>query len=242
MSYEIYYDRKFIKVEDKYIPMFLHGSNNCTTFSYSGREVSEKVWGVENYKMRGQFLFTEAELNELVKQYDSIVEDGTIHKTRYQTFGVEEFRRYFLNGMKTAQPLEYYTGYGNSFYIYDWTDYNSGGAKTYYVSTNEELVAKLEELKGRTLALKFLGRELRLPKKSRQRAVAKQVEEFFILEKERTYLTKLLRNGYKYTWGSKVSSAVKKFKTEKQAQQYLEKYSNRLKGFIVSRVNEIAYL
>lgn len=44
MSYEIIYDKQFIKVaEDKFVPMVLAGSNNCTEF-INGRERRERSW------------------------------------------------------------------------------------------------------------------------------------------------------------------------------------------------------
>lgn len=40
MSSEIYYDRAFIRVDDRYIPIVKHGSSNCFEFEF-GREVPE---------------------------------------------------------------------------------------------------------------------------------------------------------------------------------------------------------
>lgn len=49
MSYEIIYDKQFIKVaENKFVPMVLAGSNNCTEISISGRERRERSWFVWN--------------------------------------------------------------------------------------------------------------------------------------------------------------------------------------------------
>jgi predicted nucleic acid binding AN1-type Zn finger protein len=48
MSYEIIYDKQFVKVDDngteKYIPMILCGSNNCYEIDYKGRERRERNW------------------------------------------------------------------------------------------------------------------------------------------------------------------------------------------------------
>lgn len=48
MSYEIIYDKQFVKVDDngteKYIPMILVGSNNCYEIDYKGRERRERNW------------------------------------------------------------------------------------------------------------------------------------------------------------------------------------------------------
>ena len=42
MSYEIVYDRRFIKVGDKYVPMICQGSSNGYEIVFGGREVAEK--------------------------------------------------------------------------------------------------------------------------------------------------------------------------------------------------------
>ena len=45
MSYEIIYDKQFVKVNDNtFIPMILSGSNNCTEWSPSGRERRSRSW------------------------------------------------------------------------------------------------------------------------------------------------------------------------------------------------------
>ena len=42
MSSEIYYDKAFISIGDKYIPLVCHGSNNTYEFNRNGREVAER--------------------------------------------------------------------------------------------------------------------------------------------------------------------------------------------------------
>jgi hypothetical protein len=45
MSYEIIYDKQFIKLSnDRFIPIVLGGSNNCTEFSSKGRERRARSW------------------------------------------------------------------------------------------------------------------------------------------------------------------------------------------------------
>lgn len=41
MSSEIYYDRAFIRVGDRFIPVVNHGSSNCFDFDAHGREVGK---------------------------------------------------------------------------------------------------------------------------------------------------------------------------------------------------------
>ena len=63
MSSEIYYDRAYIRVGDRFIPVVNHGSSNCFDFDACGREVPEKHWSVLNYTFHGRQLFTEWDEN-----------------------------------------------------------------------------------------------------------------------------------------------------------------------------------
>ena len=69
MSYSIYYERAFIRIGDKFIPLVNYGSNNCWE-NHNGREVPEKNWNVMNWQRENQFLFTAPELRELARIYD----------------------------------------------------------------------------------------------------------------------------------------------------------------------------
>lgn len=55
MSYEIYYNKQFVKVKDKFIPMLLTGSNNCTEVRWiNGRqsERRERHWWCQSFYLR----------------------------------------------------------------------------------------------------------------------------------------------------------------------------------------------
>jgi len=50
MSYEIIYDKQFIKLPgDRYVPMLFWGSNNCSEFGPGGRERRARDWSVWDY-------------------------------------------------------------------------------------------------------------------------------------------------------------------------------------------------
>ena len=52
MSSEIYYDKAFISIGDKYIPLVCHGSNNTYEFNRNGREVAP-LSGKKSFYKRG---------------------------------------------------------------------------------------------------------------------------------------------------------------------------------------------
>ena len=63
MSYEIIYDKNFIKVEQEnketvYCPMIYAGSNNCYEHSYNGRERRARDWSPFTHITKGKLLAT----------------------------------------------------------------------------------------------------------------------------------------------------------------------------------------
>lgn len=234
MSYEIYYNKAFIKVgENQYIPLVQHGSNNCWEFS-GRREVPEKNWDVLNYTKADRCVFSAVEIQELGQVYD----ECEPFKSRNKRFADGEFERWFVAGIKSARTLEEFISHGNSFYINDYTDW--ANQKMYEIRTTEELLSKLSELKGKKLKLAFHERELRLPKATRVKRDKTEVDHYYVLSSSKGYFHSLTRYGYKYC-GYKTGS-LKKFKTEKLAEKYLEKYADRLKDFAVELVNEKCFI
>ena len=116
MSYQIYYDKAFVKVNDKFVPMINSGSNNCWEVNFCNREIPEKNWSVLNYTVRSKVLFTADEIVEIAKRYEQLSQDnGMCFKTRNKCFEAGEFERWILNGMKSALTIEEYVGCGMNF-------------------------------------------------------------------------------------------------------------------------------
>ena len=59
MSSEIYYNRGYIRVGTRYVPVVNHGSTNCYQFDRLGREIPERHWSVLRHPSRKGMLFTE---------------------------------------------------------------------------------------------------------------------------------------------------------------------------------------
>lgn len=66
MSYQIYYNKQFVKVNDQFIPMTLDGSNNCYEI-ICGREVRERNWNCRDY------YFSSIGKGELLAKKDIII-------------------------------------------------------------------------------------------------------------------------------------------------------------------------
>lgn len=235
MSYEIYYDRAFIRVNDKFIPMVNEGSNNTFEINYKGREIPEKNWEVLNWKHRDKLLFTKREIAMIAHDYETeSQEGGACFISRNRSFEHGQFERWILNGLRSAHTTEEYVSYGNSLEILDY----SGKVKEwkrYPFSSTQEFLNLLESLQGcKMLNVHFLNnREVHRPKakrKSPKKLLASELEAYFVLSAEygatKVYFSSFTRSGIRYVY-SPTSDWVRPFKNKSDAEKYMGKYRSR---------------
>lgn len=225
MSSEIFYDRAFIQIGEKFIPMCNHGSSNCFEFSHiTGREIPEKHWSVLNYPYPGRFVFSKAEMQHISEVYEKINIDnrGGTKKSRYTSFEPGEFGKWILGGMRNAHTVEEYTAYGNTLAVKDYDD----KYHLHSVRTTQELMDKLEELKGKSIDVSFLDERQvhRPPSRQRgQRFDFNTLDRYYVLYHKNGYFIK--RSSRRF-WCARsfsgIPANVKKFKSEQDAQKYLD--------------------
>jgi hypothetical protein len=150
MSYEIYYDRAFIRVWRALCPLVNQGSNNA------GKRIG--MAGISRRKKAGikcsvvLNYFYEDEVRQIAKDYEQVSRgSGTCFKTRHRPFGEGEFERWILCGLKSAYTIEEYVRFGNGFSIHDYSANNMDDWKLYPFSTTAEFLNLLEELKNSRL-------------------------------------------------------------------------------------------
>lgn len=245
MSYEIFYDRAFVLVgEDSFVPMVNQGSNNSWEPGVNGRDLPEKTWQVLNYKNRGKLVYTKSEIREIAKDFERISqEDGTCYKSRYRQFAPGEFERWINNGMKNAFTIEEYIEYGNTPYILDYTGEVVRNWERHFFDTTEKFLQLLEQIGAdRNLNMGFLNqravsRPFR-PREKRQNVDYRTLEFYYVLQYQSGYFYKWTKRGFLYTAYAD-SASSRKFKTEKDAQRYLDKYKGRF-GKIEPSIKRIA--
>ena len=243
MSYEIYYDRAFICVEDKFVPLVNQGSNNTWETNLFGRQVPEKNWQVLNWRDRSKLLYPENEVRNIAKDYGRISEEnGMCFKTRNRSFVPGEFERWILCGLKSAYTAEEYISFGNSMFILDYSTGEPSDWETYPFRTTVEFKSLLDKLAGRShLNIQFVNnRTLSRPKRQKQSIRYHDLNEYYVLcrttydfEGDRYFCT-LKKTGYAYT--HQCSDSVRTFPTRKTAEKYLEKNLMRLKEFQAKKI------
>lgn len=225
MSSEIFYDKAFIRVGEKYIPVVNHGSSNCFEFDSRGREIPEKNWSVLNYPYPGQILFTADEIRKIADFYEevSMSNRGGTKKSRNRSFEENEFRRWILSGMKSAHTVEDYVKFGNRVIV---IDYGEERWMKYPVPTTEALIDKIQELKDRRITVGFGDERYvnhpSLWRSERQPFDFSSLPEYYVLLGKQGYFVK--RSSRRIWFARNVQSThsvIRKFKTEKAAQKYL---------------------
>ena len=235
MSSEIFYDKAFIRVGEKYIPIVNHGSSNCFDIDRRGREIPEKRWSVLNYPHTGRMLFTAEEMQEIASIYEeaNMNNRGGTRKSRNRTFEEGEFGRWILAGMKSAHTVEDYRKHGNAVIV---VDYDHEYWQRHYVATTEELLDKIDELSGHSITVSFRNnRHVIHPPMRRKRTPFDfgTLSEFYVLRAEQGYF---LKRSSRKIWLARIpepqSQIVRKFKTEKAAQDYLDRNQKFFSGCV----------
>ena len=108
MSSEIYYEKAFISIGDRFIPLVCRGSTNTFEFNVHGREVAERYWSVLDLPYRDRLLFTSDEIQKIAETYEGFSSGnrGGMRKSRNSAFEAGEFQRWFLAGLKNAHTME----------------------------------------------------------------------------------------------------------------------------------------
>jgi len=240
MSYSIYYERAFIRAGDKFVPLANSGSNNCWEY-YRGRDVPEKTWNVMNWQREGQFLFSEMEIKEIARMYDTYnQESGMIFKSRNRCFASGELERWIINGMKSAYTVEEYVSFGNSLYVLDYSASETNKWTRHPFETTEEMLNLLEKMKSsKSLEIKLRNnREVyrsKVHRSPRKPLNTRDLSEYYVLKGEvdghEAYFIKLNRKGgFRYAVPF-INGHTKPFATEKDALRYLYKYQYIFKNY-----------
>lgn len=105
MSYEIVYDRRFIRCGNKYIPFCLSGSSNCTQVNpATGKEILERDWQPFIY-CDDMLLASAKELMEIVRKHHSGGREENF-KFRGKWLDDEQVIRFFEGGIRDAVTVE----------------------------------------------------------------------------------------------------------------------------------------
>lgn len=165
MSYEIMYDRKFIRTTRGIIPMILSGSNNCTEVNWDsrGRTYERRVrywWPWIPRTLETKDLPEEDYLEAISQICQDKDNDYELFKWNGQWLTYRQWRRWFQNGCKAAMSIEEYLRENpvQSFNCFvkvypDKTEYSHSEELRSFIRTTAELEAWLDRANARKAEL-----------------------------------------------------------------------------------------
>ena len=174
MSHQIIYDKQFVKAEkdgkEVFYPFILQGSNNCTMYSDSGREIAERDWGLCRFHLEYGTLeefkkSLEDYENHLIEKYKdsrdypySSEEFGfhtaiAFYGQRRATFNM--YKNLYINGCKRALTVEQMREEGVGVQLFSFCteigleNLKKAGKEQFivYPATSAEFVEQLEYYK-----------------------------------------------------------------------------------------------
>lgn len=221
MSSEVYYDKAFISVGGLFIPLVCRGSTNTYEFSAQGRAVAERYWSVLDLPYRGRLLFTSDEIQKIAETYEGFSSGnrGGMRKSRTSAFEAGEFQRWFLAGLKNAHTIEEYRQYGNSIVL---TDRHT--QKTVYSSTTKAFLTALSRIGEPNVDIRFDScRSFYHPPRIGKTSKFDKLKQFYVLRAWSGYYVKRTRRGViTIRTDDPTIPTVRKFRTERAAQKYME--------------------
>lgn len=242
MSYEIVYNKQFLKIDGKIIPLVLHGSNNCYEPLPNGRQRRERSWNpIYIGESNKQIIATEA---DIMKEIESCCDGGEYQEHFMQNGKWVDDKgliRFFQNGIKNAKTIEelkedyFFKGMYGYFSVWDKSDnaienrveINSSDDLRKFLDAAQNRLDNRGEKEGIYICLKYYNEKF----ESRVKPERKQKErltDYFAIKVGNydSYLVKQTSRRIRHT---SLCELTKQFKTEREANKYVEKLIE--KGF-----------
>lgn len=259
MSREIIYDKLFIKVANKIIPMILSGSNNCYELSNAGRERRERSWFAMSLNQKqiltGKELIESAQKINDSLAHEDYTEESFLSHCAWEIGRLNSFKQFnsWLNtGIKKAITVEQLKELGHNLTLVVKESYSSEDELRIIATDTNKFIDQVEDYENSKKYIRFtfnycdekLGTKAR--KKFFPRVKKNQDKELRVLDKYFTIKVKGTIHGEiylrKHTSRKTVFSYTpykvyaERKKAERLIKQYNKRYHNRT--YFVEEVNE----
>jgi hypothetical protein len=233
MSYEIIYNKQFLKTkEGKIIPIILMGSNNCTETSRGGRERRVRDWNICNmpYWCNHKIDYTEEELLNEVKQY---IDSEELFKVNGNYINGKQWYTFVKNAIKQAKTIEELQVYERpSACLSVWDNLKnthiseinidtSGDLQKFIDIYNNMIQTKVENKKIYPV-INFPVEKFIHQKTKKGNKPIERLTDFYIVVVDKGYdqyyVRQLTARHLKYAYSI---DGAKQFKTEKEAQKWI---------------------
>ena len=166
-------------------------------------------------------MFISEEIQKIAETYEGFNSGnrGGMRKSRNSAFEAGEFQRWFLAGLKNAHAIEEYRQYRNSIVL---TDRHT--QKTVYSSTTKAFLTALSRIGEPNVDIRFDScRSFYHPPRVSKQSKFDKLKQFYVLKAWSGYFVKRTRHGIMtIRTDDPTIPTVRKFRTEKAAQKYME--------------------
>ena len=242
MSYEIVYNKQFLVIDGKIIPLVLHGSSNCYEPLPNGRQRREREWNAIYIGGSNKLIAVTAV--EIMKEIESYCDGGEYQEHFMQNGKWVDDKgliRFFQNGIKNAKTIEelkedyFFVGMYGFFSVWKGIDntienrveINSSDGLREFLNAAQNRLNNRAEKEGIYICLKYYNEKFE-PRVKPERKAKERLTDYFAIKvgNRDSYLVKLTSRRIKYT---SLCNLTKQFKTEREANRYVEKLNE--KGF-----------
>lgn len=237
MSYEIVYNRQFLKIDGKIIPLVLYGSNNCYTTTWNGRDRREREWHPMYFGNNTMI----AQTQEKIMQRINSCCGGTYQEHFMRNGKMVDDKgliRFFQNGIKNAKTIEelkeqfFFNGMYGYFSV--WNGMDNRIENRIEITSSDDLRKYLADAQNRLdnktekeeiyICLKYYSENFQARVKKERKPKERLTDYYAIKVNGCGYLTQLTSRRIKYCL---LCNSTKQFKTEKDANKYIDKLKNR---------------
>lgn len=249
MSYEIVYNKQFLKIDGKIIPLTLCGSSNVYEPLPNGRQRREREWSA--IYIGGSNRQIAATETEIMKEIESCCDGGEYQEHFMQNGKWVDDKgliRFFQNGIKNAKTIEelkkdyFFMGMYGYFSIWKEMDntienrveINSSDNLRDFLEVAQRRINNRTEKEGIYICLKYYNEKFEFRVKP-EKKTKEQLTDYFAIKigNRDSYLVKLTSRRIKHT---SLCNLTKQFKTEREANKYVEKLIER--GFKIDFIVE----
>jgi len=240
MSYTIVYNRQFVKIDGKIIPLVLYGSNNCYEATWRGRGRREREWHPMYLGSNTMIALTEDEIMGCIHSYcDGEYQEHFMRNGKW----VDDagLIRFFKNGIKNAKTIEemksfyFFNGMRGYFSVWNGSCNEINKIENdVEISSSDDLRRFLESAKCRLenrangeaiyICLKFYDENFESRIKIATQPKERMSSYWAIKVNNSGYLVQVTSKRIKYY---ALCDKTKQFETEVAANKYIEKLKEK---------------
>ena len=211
MSYEIVYNRQFLKIDGKIVPLVLYGSNNCCEIMWNGRQRRERSWNPMYFGRNTMIAQTEENIMERINSCcDGTYEEHFVRNGKW--VDDKGLIKFFQNGIKNAKTIEelkeeyFFNGMRGYFSVWNGENnkiendveiFSTDDLRNYLIAAQDRLNNRAEK-EDIYICLKYYDEEFKAKAKKERKTKERLTDYYAIKVDDMGYLMQLTSRRIRY--------------------------------------------